>query len=309
LRRIQVDASAFMFCFVRPHMSKFRLDRALSVSLIHPVLRVLKGHRHRGIPILMYHSIRNGMGTKHPYFETNTSPELFARHMKFLRDNGYTPVDLNHVVDAIKTGGDRQKPIAITFDDGYRDFYTEALPILGQNGFAATVFIVSGFIRAQHTRVGNKEFMTWKEVQEIHAHGIHIGSHTVNHPELWRMSPREVECEIRQSKETIEEKLSESLRSFSYPFAFPEHDKRFVEMLRGFLGKHGYENGVSTVIGTAGRDHDRYFLPRLPVNSHDDLRFFQAKVEGGYDWLHTPQRFYKSCLRHGSPVARVAHAG
>jgi peptidoglycan/xylan/chitin deacetylase (PgdA/CDA1 family) len=257
----------------------------------------------------MYHSIGTGLGRKHPYFETTTSPGLFARHMKFLRDNGYTTVDLNGVVEAVKAGGGKQKRIAITFDDGYQDFYTEAFPVLSENGFRATVFIVSGFVGTHRTRVGDKEYMTWKEVQEVHAHGIQIGSHTVSHSKLNGMSPREVECEIRQSKDTIEDKLDEPIRSFSCPFAFPEQDKQFVEMLRGFLEEHGYENGVSTIIGTAGPNHDPYFLPRLPVNSYDDLRFFQAKLDGGYDWLHTPQRFYKTHLRRGSPVARATYAG
>ena len=79
------------------------------------------------------------------------------------------------------------------------------------------------------------------------------------------------------------------MNTFAYPYAFPEQDARFVQMLRDSLQSNGYEAGVSPSLGTARREHDHYFLPRLPVNAYDDLRFFQVKLEGGYDWLHSFQ--------------------
>ena len=274
-------------------MRKFRLDRALSVGLVYPALRMLDGHRRRRVPILMYHGIREGRGRKHPYFETNTSPGLFCRHMQFFRDKGYTTVDLRGALEAITSGSDVGRRVAITFDDGYRDFYAHAFPTLAEHGFKATVFIVSGLTGEQRICKDNKEFMTWSEIREVHSYGIQVGSHTVNHPELYRLSPRELEDEIKNSKETIEDWLGAGVSSFSYPFAFPEHDKEFVKMVQFFLERHGYENGVSTIIGTAGSKDDRFFLPRLPVNSWDDLDFFRAKLEGGYDWLHLFQRANK----------------
>jgi peptidoglycan/xylan/chitin deacetylase (PgdA/CDA1 family) len=166
------------------------------------------------------------------------------------------------------------------------------------------VFIVSGLTGEERIRSENEEFMTWNEIRELHSCGIQIGSHTVNHPELYRLSPPRIEDEVRRSKETIEDKLGSAVSSFSYPFAFPEQDLRFTVMVRGFLEKCGYENGVCTIIGTAGSHHNRYFLPRLPINSYDDLRFFKAKLERGYDWLHQPQRLYKSFLKRAAPGTR-----
>ena len=136
--------------------------------------------------------------------------------------------------------------------------------------------------------------MTWNELRELRRHEISVGSHTVNHPELHRMTPTAVEEEIRQSKDTIEDRLGEPICSFSYPFAFPERDKGFTMTLQGLLEKHGYENGVSTIIGTATGESSRFFLPRLPVNSYDDLRLFEAKLEGSYNWLHGPQYLFKT---------------
>ena len=273
--------------------STFRLDRAISVGLMRPVSHLLKGRTSR-VPILMYHGIGPENGGRHPYFETNTTPERFAEQMRFLRDNGYTTVDLGQALETIMTGQNGRKRVVITFDDGFRDFYTHAFPILAEHGFKATMFIASGFTKSQTCCVDGKDRLNWGEVRELHSCGIRIGSHTVNHPELYRLRPAEVEYEIRQSKETIEDGLGEQISSFSYPYAFPEQDAAFLERLKDQLQTHGYENGVSTIIGTANRGHNWFFLPRLPVNSHDDLRLLQAKLEGGYDWLHRPQYLFKA---------------
>ena len=87
------------------------------------------------------------------------------------------------------------------------------------------------------------------------------------------------------------------MTTFSYPYAFPETDRGFIDRLRRVLEESGYKDGVSTIIGRAGRSDSRLFMKRLPVNSHDDVRFFRAKLEGAYDWVHTVQ--YAAKLRDG----------
>ena len=79
------------------------------------------------------------------------------------------------------------------------------------------------------------------------------------------------------------------VRSFSYPYAFPQAIRQFARNLKDLLKKHGYENTVTTIVGRASAGCDRYLLPRLPVNQWDDSRLFQAKLVGGYDWFHAPQ--------------------
>jgi len=278
-------------------MTTFRLDRAISVGLVHPVSQVLQRHRTPSVPILMYHGISPEVASRHPYFETNTSQELFADHMKFLHENGYATVELNEAVSTIFTGSNGQKRVAITFDDGFRNFYTQAFPILAEYRFKATMFIVSGLTQDRPACVNGKEYLSWAEVRELHAHGIRIGSHSVSHPELYKLDAKDLEYEVRQSKETIEDALGESICSFSYPFAFPENDQKFAAHLRELLERHGYENGVTTILGTAGAGDDWFFLPRIPVNTFDDLGFLKTKLEGGYDWLHPAQKFYKSVIK------------
>jgi peptidoglycan/xylan/chitin deacetylase (PgdA/CDA1 family) len=287
-----------------PFMSHFRLDREISITLsrLWPLMRRPGAAR---IPTLMYHGIRAATGRRHPYFETNTTPQLFAAQMKYLRDNHYAAIDLTEARKAIASGPDGRKRVVITFDDGFREVYTRALPILAEYGFSATVFIISGVTKSKRLVSDENEYLTWEEVCEMQALGVQIGSHSVNHGELYALSTDALDYEIGKSKETIEDRLGEAVRSFSYPYAFPEQDKRFSEKLKKILEAHGYESGVTTILGTAGPSHDPFFLPRLPVNAYDDLQLFRAKLEGGYDWLHLAQKAYKKTVKRLAKVATV----
>jgi peptidoglycan/xylan/chitin deacetylase (PgdA/CDA1 family) len=271
-----------------------RPDRLLTLALARPAMALAIQPRRRRVPILMYHGIRDAVGNKAAYFETNTSPKTFAVHMQYLRDYGYTTATLSQAAGYISGVIALEKPVVITFDDGFKDFCTRALPVLCQHSFTATMFVVSEFAGAEGTSFADNQCMTWQEVREIQSEGIEIGSHTASHPVLHGLSRQRLVAEISKSKAAIEDNIGRTVTSFSYPFAFPEHDRPYVQTLRTLLRECGYQNGVSTIIGTAGPSDETYFLPRLPVNSHDDLRLLRAKLEGAYDWLHVAQRSYKS---------------
>ena len=149
------------------HMLKFRFDRAATISLFHPASNFLLGRRQARVPILMYHGIRPELGDKHPYFETNTTPDLFAIHMQFLQENGYVALDLGKALEAMMIGRHDHRYVAITFDDGYRDFYLHAFPVLAKHGFQATVFIVTGLTGDEPIRQNGREYLTWGEIREI----------------------------------------------------------------------------------------------------------------------------------------------
>ncbi len=242
----------------------------------------------------MYHGINTETGNQHPYFETNTSPDAFRGHLNALAKDNYTTVDLDGALSAIQSAGDDTRKVVITFDDGYRNFYDKAFPLLIEKGFQATLFIVTGLTGTQRVSKNETEYMTWSEVREVHARGIRIGSHTVGHGKLWHMTPAQINEQLRTSKEAIEDNLGAPVTSFAYPYAFPAQDKRFVQLLRDCLQRHGYRNGVVTTIGTARKGVDCYFLPRLPMNTFDDETFFKAKIEGGYEWLRVFQQAKKA---------------
>lgn len=270
-----------------------RLDRWASIHMGQTVSRLLRDGSRPRIPILMYHGIREASGEDPAYYQTNTSAEVFAQHMQFLRREGYSVVSLEEAVQSLSAGQVTGRAAVITFDDGYRNFYTTAFPILSEYGFTATVFLSTGQIQESRPSGEGGKFLVWPEVRELHARGVRFGSHTVTHPQLREMSHSSIRYEIASSKATLEEKLGNGVKSFSYPFAFPEGKTDFILFIREVLQTCGYECGVTTVIGTAHPNSDPYFLPRLPLNSWDDVRLLQAKLEGGYDWVHIPQLLRK----------------
>jgi len=279
-----------------------RLDRIVSIHLGHQISRIADRGTLQGVPILMYHSIKEQVGTTQPYYETNTAPEIFTIHMEFLSGKGYSAVSLEDALQSLSSGEDVTKCVVITFDDGFRDFYLAAYPILRKFGFVATVFLATGLINDQRLQWKSADLMTWSEVRELQSCGIRFGSHTVNHPELEKLGEKQIGREVGQSKQTLEDKLGLPIKSFAYPYAFPEHNRGFTRRLAEILESYGYENGVSTVIGRARSSDNRFFLPRLPVNTWDDLRLYQSKLEGGYDWLHVPQWIYKAFKNDNKPA-------
>jgi peptidoglycan/xylan/chitin deacetylase (PgdA/CDA1 family) len=247
------------------------------------------------VPILMYHGINNELGTRHPYFETNTSPAVFRSQMQMLAKDGYRALSLDGAICAPCSSATAGRPVVITFDDGYADFYDEALPVLVEFGFTATVYIVTGCTGEQRLVKNGKWFMSWSEVRELAKYGIRVGSHTISHGKLCEMPRSRVTDEIRRSKEILEDKLCAPIESFAYPYGFPEHNTQCVLHMRACLLMYGYKNAVSTIVGTASRQTDPYLLPRLPVSTFDDDAFLRAKLEGRYEWLHALQYAKKIC--------------
>jgi peptidoglycan/xylan/chitin deacetylase (PgdA/CDA1 family) len=165
------------------------------------------------LPILMYHYIRVvpdaddqiGIGL-------SVAPEVFAQQMDFLKREGYHPVTLAQAERALRgETGLPAKPVVLTFDDGYADFYTAAWPILRRHGFASTIFVITDLI----DRPG---YLTRPQVIELDRSGlVEVGSHTLTHPDLTALTPEEQRREIVISKGVLEGWLGRPIVSFSYP--------------------------------------------------------------------------------------------
>lgn len=206
-----------------------------------------------------------------------------------------------------------KRPVALTFDDGFHDFYTDAWPVLREHGFTATMYLPTAFIgdvclpfqpATRNPRLSTRrDCLTWSEVRELQAAGIEFGSHTVNHPVLHDLPWDAVELEIRDSKRELESQLGKPVASFAHPYAFPQEDaaylSRFVELLRGT----GYTNAVTTQLGRVHPRCSPFTLCRLPVNTEDDQSLLLAKLAGHYDWLAMPQTAIRR-LKHVLHPAR-----
>lgn len=266
-----------------------RLDRFLTLCLFKPCQRAGTGARR--LPVLMYHSIsEQGEDKVSAYYRTTTSPKIFAEQMALLRAEGFRAVNLREGRELLRrSSASAEKIVAVTFDDGFRDFYTHAFPVLKQYGFSATMFLPTAFIGNEPLRFKERECMTWGEARELHNAGIEFGSHTVNHPKLYELDFAEIRKELEVSKAVIEEKLGAAISSFAYPYAFPSADRQFVEALVDLLKGAGYDCNATTRIGRVRAEDDPFTLKRLPVNSADDATLFLAKIRGAYDWMNWPQ--------------------
>ena len=267
-----------------------RVDRAASLYLVNPILRHKRLDDQR-LAIPMYHSVSetNEEGV-HPYYRTAVSPKVFATQMRALHRGGYSVLSFN---DLIRSMDNHEalpaKPIVLTFDDGLRDFWLNAFPVLQECGFTATVFLPTDYISDVPRVFQGKECLTWSDVRELAEHGVSFGSHTASHCQLRALTRKQLEAELDSSKRTMEDKMGREVSVFSCPFAFPEHDRSFVKLLQQLLQELGYRRAVSTAIGTVDVHRGEYFLKRLPMNSVDDPPFFEAKLNGAYDWIHSVQ--------------------
>lgn len=282
-------------------------DHLLSTRVVAPVLRMARGRSAeaeggRRLPVLMYHSISDDPepGVR-GYYRLNTPPALFQEHLRVMRDEGFTAVDLTTAWAEWTGGGEaaapsvpRRKLVVLTFDDGYHDFLTAAWPALEAHGFTATMFLPTAFIGNQRCGFKDRACLTWGEVRELQQRGAEFGSHTVNHPKLWELAPAELDDELNQSRRMLEQELSAAVTTFAHPYAFPRQDQAYVGRFREAMSRSGYHLGVTTSLGCVHRTDDPLLLKRLPANGADDASLLRAKLHGAYDWLAAPQKAFKA---------------
>ena len=269
-----------------------RLDRLATLYIAAPLLRFAA--QGPSVPILMYHSICDEQDQRsHPYYCTTTSRAVFASQMEWLHRNRFKTCSPSDVLACVSNSDRPTKVVSITFDDGFRDFYREAFPILSRFGFTATVFLPTGYVGESTLQFKGRDCMTWSEIRELQTNGITFGSHTVTHPQLFGLCKEAIERELVDSKLIIEEKLGSRITSFAYPYAFPKGEDDFKQHIRGALARAGYSDGVCTAVGRATASSDPLFMERLPVNGLDDHRLFEAKISGAYDWVASVQTFAK----------------
>jgi peptidoglycan/xylan/chitin deacetylase (PgdA/CDA1 family) len=244
----------------------------------------------------MYHRIGDHVETgRHPYFKTVTSPARFEQQMQWLAEAGAEVVALDKWNSPF--AGKRTLRVIITFDDGFADFMTNALPVLRNHNYHATMFLPTAFIGTGKELLTGVKHLEWTDVRQLIAAGIGIGSHTVTHRHIDTLSPVEIDQEIGLSAETIQHNCGGKVTAFSCPYAFPQAHLAVISALCGSLVKYGYSVGVTTKIGTVSVNDDPYTLKRIPINSDDDKKLFLAKLNGAYNWLAGIQRMVRTAKK------------
>jgi peptidoglycan/xylan/chitin deacetylase (PgdA/CDA1 family) len=186
--------------------------------------------------------------------------------MDWLAQSGYHPITTDDLYAYL--AGDQglpSKPVILTFDDGYADFYTTALPILRRHDFRAVAYVVSGF-------VGTYGYMTAAQVREADRSGIEIGSHTVSHANLASLSAGSVWTQITQSKLFLEQVLGHPVVSFCYPSG------KFTSAVASAVAAAGYHDATTTRYGYSYTLAGRYVWSRLRVSGGEPLEAFAAAV-------------------------------
>lgn len=184
------------------------------------------------IPILTYHTI----APKPPHKESQlqlhyrVTPEIFEQQMKYLADQNYQPITFDHLVRHV-TYGDPvpEKSVVITFDDGWKNQYQYAVPLLKKYGFTATFFIVFDY--------RTSGYMTWEELSDLVDSGFEIASHTKSHQKLSALTSQELlDQELLVSKTTLEEKLGITVTTIAYPYYSHNEHVRDAVAQAGYLG-------------------------------------------------------------------------
>jgi peptidoglycan/xylan/chitin deacetylase (PgdA/CDA1 family) len=221
------------------------------------------------VPILTYHYIRTNLDSRDRLgFALSVTPADFAAQMDWLASNGFhpiTPADLYAYLSG--TRGLPSRPVILSFDDGYADFYTAALPILRAHEYTAVAYIVSGFI-------GRPGYMTAAQIIEADRAGIEIGSHTVDHANLARSAPGSIHLELVASKQALEQLLGHQVLSFCYPSG--QFNGGVVAAVRAA----GYRDATTTVFGYVHYLSDRYTWSRLRISGGESMNRFAAALLG-----------------------------
>lgn len=226
--------------------------------------------RTASVPILMYHRIRplppDGMVKSIMTFSVH--PSDFEAQMRWLLARGYTPIALAELDDYLRCGEPLpEKPIVITFDDGWADQFGNALPVLRTLDIPAEFFICPG-------RIGQEGYMTWEQVRALAAAGMGVNAHSLTHPHLDEIPLDAAQREIEQSRLIIEEEIDRPAPYFAYPYG--ETTPEVIELVR----RAGYTLALGTEEGATQRTSERFSLRRIILTYDGGVEQLASKLGG-----------------------------
>ena len=232
------------------------IDKKISAQNIEEVANGPK------ILVLNYHQVNNN-------FNPLAVPvNAFADQMNYLVDNGYIAITPDELASGL--AGEislPEKPVMITFDDGYIDNYTNAFPILRALGLRATVFMVPGF-------VGKPQYMNWEQLKEMEKSGINVQSHTMNHMKLEELPDDEIRNELLNSKLALEENLGHPVEFLAYPTG------TYNLHIAGIARDAGYKGAFTVKYGNVDLGSNMYALERVPIfQTENTMKNFFERVE------------------------------
>lgn len=217
-----------------------------------------------GVSVLMYHMIGDIQNNAAVMTEAN-----LRLQMNYLRDHGYHPITMQELYDYITKGAPLpEKPVCITFDDGYLDSYTIVYPLMKEYGFPWTLFLITDDVGKPYNR------MTWDQLKEMaDSHTVTIANHTLSHPKLHNLATaKEKEKEIVEANEALKYHLGIDNAWLAYPYG--DYDDQVVEICK----KAGIKMAVTTDSGRVHVGSYPYELKRVYVGNDISLARFSERL-------------------------------
>lgn len=218
------------------------------------------------IPVLMYHYIRvNPYPTDTVGFGLSVTPYDFDQQMAYLKAHDYHTISLDDLSDSLlKNKRLPSKPIIITFDDGYKDLYTDGYPILKKYGLSGVSFVITGVI-------DTPRYLSTEEIIEMHdSRVIDFEPHTVNHSALTYLSDSDALRELLESKDVLSTITNDTMRWFAYPYG--NVDQRVADLVK----KAGYTGAFGTKLGAFQSTDEIFTLPRIKIGGGNSVASFAA---------------------------------
>ncbi len=222
------------------------------------------------VPILVYHYVSVPPADADAYRrDLSVTPAQLEEHLQYLREAGYTGITLRELTLALQMGYPLPaKPIVLTFDDGYRDAYENAFPLLQRYGYAGTFFLITSM-----ADVGHPAYLTWEQVSAMHAAGMDMQAHCYSHVDLRNRSIDYLVWQVLGSKEAIEARTGAPVRFFCYPSG--KYDARVIEVLHSA----GYWGAVTLIEGAEHRSDALFELQRIRVRGAYDTATLVRRLE------------------------------
>ena len=214
------------------------------------------------VPILMYHHVMDAKAAKEIGSQNlNVPPDVFREQMDYLIGKGYNVIGLEEMIRGLKNNSLPLKPIVLTFDDGYRDFFDSAYGILRERNLKATVFVISQF-------VGGERYLEWWQIREMVNGGlVTIGDHTLNHQVVSKLSLEEERNQIVSAKNILEQYVERTINIFAYPFGSANQTAKDILRENNFLG------AVITTSSNPACAGLPYEIPRIRIGASSLSRF------------------------------------
>lgn len=231
-----------------------------SAQKIDEIAEVVEGSK---ILVLNYHQIDNKANP------LAIPPATFDAQMKYLVDSGCVTITPDELYAGLNGEIDLpEKPVLITFDDGYIDNYTNAFPILKKYGLHATIFVIPAFTSV------NPNYMTWEQLKEIEANGITIESHTLTHPKLEELPDDEIRSELLNSKNLLEQNLGHPVEFLAYPTG------TYNLHIAGIAQNVGYKGAFTIKYGIVDCGSNFFALERVPIfnTAQNTMKDFYERI-------------------------------